>query len=128
VFTVLPGCRSGEEVRSAIAYLDADDADKDYTPFLNESQNNFKGSCVYCNHCQPCPAGIDIATVNKYLDIARLDEAHIPPSIALHYRSLERGGLDCIACGKCEDRCPFDVPIIDNMISARTLFGEREWL
>jgi predicted aldo/keto reductase-like oxidoreductase len=123
VFTVLPGCRSAEEIRSAVAYLDADAAAKDYTPFLNESHNNFKGSCVYCSHCQPCPAGIDIATVNKYLDIARLDEAHIPPSVAQHYRSLGRSALDCTACGKCEARCPFDVPIIANMASAQTLFG-----
>ncbi len=29
------------------------------------------GNCVYCNHCQPCPVGIDIGLVNKYYDLAK---------------------------------------------------------
>lgn len=28
------------------------------------------GRCMYCNHCQPCPARIDIAAVTKFLDLA----------------------------------------------------------
>lgn len=26
--------------------------------------------CVYCNHCKPCPVGIDVGLVNKYYDLA----------------------------------------------------------
>ena len=65
--------------------------------------------------------GIDIATVNKYLDIARLDAKHISPSIRSHYAGLDKSGGDCIACGSCESRCPFDVPIIKNMAEAAQL-------
>lgn len=124
VFSTLLGCQTGEEVRDAMTYLQAGDADKDYTPFLSELPQNFQGKCVYCSHCQPCPVDIDIATVNKYLDIAVLDEANISPSIRSHYHSLATGGDACIACGSCEDRCPFGVPIIDNMAKAARLFHE----
>ncbi|MDL2210454.1 4Fe-4S dicluster domain-containing protein, partial [Desulfovibrio sp. OttesenSCG-928-O18] len=86
-------------------------------------KGGFKGSCVYCNHCLPCPSNIDIAAVNKYLDIAMLDEAAIPPSIAGHYRSLKAHGSDCVACGSCESRCPFGVKVIDGMEKAAALFG-----
>jgi predicted aldo/keto reductase-like oxidoreductase len=122
VFSVLTGCQSAAEVCDAITYLDASDEEKDYTPFINDVQNDFKGHCVYCSHCLPCPAGIDIATVNKYLDIAKLDEQNVPPSIRAHYAALAHGGADCISCGHCESRCPFDVPIIENMMRAKRVF------
>lgn len=122
VFSSLLGCQTGAEVKDALSYLSADEEEKDYTPFLNELQNDFKGNCVYCNHCLPCPAEIDIASVNKYLDIALLDEAHIPPSVKAHYNSLVHSGKDCLACGSCEKRCPFDVPIMEQMKKAASIF------
>lgn len=123
VFSALLGGRTGAEVEQAVGYLAADDEARDYTPFLGETQNDFKGHCVYCNHCLPCPSEIDIAMVNKYLDIARLDEENVPASIRSHYDGLAHGGGDCIACGSCEGRCPFDVPVIENMEKAAALFG-----
>ena len=73
VFSALLGCQSCEQVREAVSYLNASDADKDYTQFLNELSSDFRGQCVYCNHCLPCPSVIDVAAVNRYLDIAKLD-------------------------------------------------------
>ncbi len=124
VCSALLGCQTGDEVKQALRFFEAADADKDYTPFLNELKNDFKGHCVYCNHCLPCPSEIDIAAVNKYLDIAKLDEKNIPPSIRSHYGSLAHSGADCISCGSCEGRCPFGVPIMDNMAQAARLLGE----
>jgi len=125
VASALIGFQTPEEVAAAAGYLTADDSEKDYADVINSVRNDFRGSCVYCSHCQPCPAEIDIATVNKYLDIARLDTACIPPSIRSHYQSLAHGGGECIACGNCEERCPFGVPIIDNMAEAEELLGAR---
>jgi predicted aldo/keto reductase-like oxidoreductase len=70
----------------------------------------------------PCPAGIDIAAVTKYLDIAMINTARIPAGIAAHYMSLKARASDCVACGSCEKRCPFSVKIIDNMRYAEQLF------
>ena len=53
VFSVLLGCQTGSEVKDALTYLKADEADKDFTPFLSELEGNFTGKCVYCSHCQP---------------------------------------------------------------------------
>ncbi len=122
VFSTLVGSQTADEVNESLSYLEAGDTDKDYTPFLGELNNDFAGNCVYCSHCQPCPVDIDIATVNKYLDIARLDKKNIPPSVSSHYRSLKHSGSACIACGSCENRCPFGVPIIKNMTEAAELF------
>ena len=122
VVSALVGCSSREEVLEAASYLDKTDAERDYSDVIRDFQGDFKGHCVYCNHCLPCPMEINIANVHKYLDIATLDEANIPPSVASHYRALEKHASDCTACGNCEQRCPFSVPIIKNMQKAVALF------
>jgi len=123
VSSVMLGCQSRAEVLEAVRYLDMSDEERDYTAALGSLRNDFWGNCVYCGHCQPCPAGIDIAAVNKYLDIARLDRANVPPMTRSHYQSLKATGKDCIACGNCEARCPFGVPVIQNMAEAAQLLG-----
>ena len=120
--SVLLGCKTPGEVADVMEYLSTSDTERDYSGVLSSVRNDFKGSCVYCNHCQPCPVGIDVATVNKYLDIARLDTGNIPPSIRSHYQSLEHNGRDCTTCGHCESRCPFGVPVIKNMAEATRHF------
>lgn len=123
VASVMLGCESGAQVLDHMCYLDASDSERDYAPVMDTLRNDFKGNCVYCSHCQPCPADIDIAAVNKYLDIARLDKENIPPSIRSHYAGLIHSGKDCIGCRSCEKRCPFGVPIVENMGAAAELFG-----
>jgi len=121
VACVLPGCQTAAEVQETMRYFDTTDAERDYTGVLYSEKNNFKGSCVYCSHCQPCPVEIDIAAVTKYLDIARLDKDNIPKTIISHYQSLAHKGDECTKCGHCEERCPFDVPVIKNMKEAAEL-------
>lgn len=128
VASVLLGCKSREELEESVRYLTLCDAERDYVAairsFRGDSKGGFLGSCVYCNHCQPCPAAIDIASVNKYLDIARLNEKEIPPSVRQHYRALSAHGSNCVECGSCEGRCPFSVRVMANMRKAAELFGE----
>jgi len=121
VASVLPGCKTAKEVHETMKYLTASETDKDYTRIISETPNDFKGSCVYCSHCQPCPSGIDIAAVNKYLDIARLDRDNLPPNLRSHYQALD--GEECIGCKGCEVRCPFGVSIVECIAEAKELFG-----
>lgn len=123
VASVMLGCQTREEILDAVRYLDQSDSERDYTHVMNTMRNDFAGNCVYCSHCQPCPEKIDIAAVNKYLDIARLDVSNVPSSIRSHYQGLLHNGKDCIGCGSCEKRCPFGVPIIKNMADAANIFG-----
>ena len=124
VVSTLMGCSEISHVKEAVAYLNASDEEKDYSGIIKDFQGNMKGSCVYCSHCQPCPSKIDIASVTKYLDIAMLDQKIIPQAVLDHYRSLEHKASECVDCKSCEERCPFAVPIIQNMKKAASLFGE----
>jgi len=123
VVSILPGCKTPEEIKEVVDYLDADETQRDYTEILSSVKGGLHGSCLYCSHCQPCPAQIDITTVTKYLDIAKLDTSNVPPSIRSHYKSLKHKGVECTKCGICEKRCPFGVPIIENMKKAEMLLG-----
>ena len=122
VVSALVGCNTPEQVEEAVAYIGLSDEERDYADIISGHKFNFEGNCVYCSHCLPCPSGIDIAGVNRCLDTARLDEANIPSSIQKKYKAMPTNASDCTACGSCEDRCPFGVPVIRNMELAARLF------
>lgn len=124
VVSTLVGCQNRQHVLDAVKYFTLSDEEKDYAPIISSVKKDFRGCCVYCNHCLPCPSEIDIASVNKYLDIAVLDENNIPSGAMHHYRKLANHASDCIECGSCEERCPFGVNVIENMRDAARIFGQ----
>lgn len=105
VLTVLPGMSSVAQVDHLLKFFDASDAEKDYSLLGSFSPADAVGHCVYCNHCKPCPVGIEIGLVNKYYDLACNADA----MAVEHYRGLTRHAEDCIQCGHCNQRCPFRV-------------------
>lgn len=125
VASVLVGFDTPEQVDAALAYETASPQEKDYATLLAKApQHAFSGQCTYCGHCAPCPSGIDIAMVNKFYDLAAM-QPETPASLKEHYLALEATAADCVACGGCETRCPFGVPVIERMALARAQFGQE---
>ena len=122
VASTLIGCRSRAQVEAAVRYLELTDEEKDCSPIIRDVKADFRGKCVYCRHCLPCPSLIDIARIHRCLDAA-LECKEIPPKNASFYLAQKARGADCISCGSCEERCPFGVPIQENMARAAALFG-----
>ena len=123
VASVMLGMQTVDEVKHAAAFSEASESEKDYSEILiSKPAYSLQGKCMYCNHCHPCAADLDIAQINKYLDLVQL-ENKIPSTIQEHYNSLEHTASECIECGVCEPRCPFNVPIIERMRKAAELFG-----
>ena len=107
----------------AAAYETAAKEEKDYASVLARAPRHTfgQGECTYCGHCKPCPAGIDIAMVNKLYDLALMQE-ELPASLKAHYDQLSANADACIGCKSCESRCPFGVKIADRMAEAVRLF------
>ena len=105
ILTVLPGAQSVEEVEKLLAYYDQPEEALDYSVIGSFAPPQANGKCVYCNHCKPCPVGIDIGLVNKYYDLAKAGDG----MVVEHYRTLEKNAADCVQCGHCDSRCPFSV-------------------
>ena len=111
VLAVLPGVSNTAEVEELLRFYEADAAARDYAVIGSFAPPQAAGKCVYCNHCKPCPAGIDVGLVNKYYDLAASGDA-----LAVeHYKTLEKNASHCVGCGHCDSRCPFGVKQSERM-------------
>ena len=123
VKVVIVGCHTVQEVLEAVKYYDLSSEERSYSHiFASGNSIHMTGRCMYCNHCQPCPAHIDIAAVTKFLDLA-LQQESVPETVMEHYKALPAKADDCLMCGKCESNCPFGVNIRENMKKAQAVFG-----
>lgn len=119
VMCVLPGVRTVEDLDLVLAQMEAPEKTRDYS-LINELQpQEIEGVCVYCNHCQPCPAGLDIGLINKYYDLTRAGDVQA----AGHYENLSKHASDCLHCGHCQARCPFHVRQEKRMDEIAGCFG-----
>ena len=123
VASIMVGAANEQHADDALAYETAAEKELDYASVLaNAPRHAYFGQCTYCGHCAPCAAHIDIALVNKFYDLAAMQD-DVPASVRAHYEALDATAADCIACAACESRCPFGVKIADRMTKAAALFG-----
>lgn len=123
VAAVMSGARNLEELKTSIVYETASESEKDYAGALAKLPKiSWKGHCMYCGHCAPCPVGVDVAAVTKFLRLAEA-QGMVPETVREHYAVLPHHAGECVACGSCEKRCPFEVPVIENMRRAAEVFG-----
>lgn len=108
-----------EHLDTILKFLTATDGEKDYSVISTFTADCIQGTCVYCSHCQPCPAGIGIGLVNKYYDLAQAGDA----LAANHYTKLSVKADACLHCGHCESRCPFGVKQERRMEEIGRYFG-----
>lgn len=125
VASVPVGVSTLGEVDAALAYAEATEANRDYSEVIaGGPRTSIQGSCMYCGHCAPCTSGIDIAQVNKFVDLA-LPQKTVPDTLRDHYALLDHKASECIECAVCESNCPFAVDIVGKMHTAVDLFEER---
>ncbi len=120
VLTAVPGVQTMEHLDVLLGFVDAKPEDKDYSVIGTYTADKIAGTCVYCNHCRPCPAGIDIGLVNKYYDLALAGDT----LAANHYTKVEVKASECLGCGHCDDRCPFGVKQSERMKAIKQYFGD----
>ena len=124
VATVLSGVRSLDDLKKTLAYETAAPAARDYAAALAAFPRiSWAGHCMYCGHCAPCPKGIDVAAVTKFLNLCRAQNM-VPETVWEHYAALPHHAGACVGCGQCETRCPFGVDIRKNMQDALRVFGQ----
>ena len=119
VLTVLPGAKSVEEIDCLLRYYEQTEAALDYSVIGTFAPPEANGKCVYCNHCAPCPAGLDIGMINKFYDLAKIGDEMARE----HYMALDRTASECISCGHCISRCPFSVDQMGRMQTISEYFG-----
>lgn len=120
----IPGMYCAEEVEQNTAAVD------DLSPLTVEElaeidaiRDKLCGNfCRRCGYCAPCTAGIDIPacfTMANYLENYELADW-----ARSRYYAYQAHAEDCIGCGKCEERCPYQLPIREKLQQIKAIFGK----
>ena len=124
VTVVIPGMAEEKEIGQNIA------ACADASPLTGEEKEKIlairsslgTNFCRRCNYCQPCSAGISISSV--FLFEGYLSRYGLADWAKGRYDAMGKYASDCIGCGACESRCPYNLPIRKMLQAAAVKFGK----
>ncbi len=124
VTVVIPGMADKNEILQNVA------ATSDTTPLNAEEKNKVAkireelgtNFCRRCNYCAPCAAGINIPAV--FLFEGYYSRYDLKEWASERYSQLAKTASDCIGCGACESRCPYDLPIRQMLKAAAEIMGK----
>ena len=86
---------------------------------VKELGTNF---CRRCNYCAPCAVGINIPSV--FLFEGYLSRYGLEEWARGRYATLPVKASECVECGVCESRCPYNLPIREMMRKASEKFDK----
>lgn len=123
VSVVIPGMYDVREIEENIAAIEdmspLDQSEKEKIETIRKELGT--QFCRRCNYCQPCTAGIPISGIfvlEGYLNRYGLGEW-----AKQRYASMGKKAGDCVGCGVCETRCPYQLPIRDMLARCKAEFG-----
>ena len=111
----IPGMGDAKEVYENCAAVDAGELNDDdkaaCQKIVSELGKNF---CRRCGYCAPCPQGINIPS--NFLFANYLRHYGLAEWAKGRYYSMEITAKDCVKCGICETRCPYELPIREMLV------------
>lgn len=78
--------------------------------------------CRRCGYCAPCTVGINIGTC--FLMSNYLHKYNLAQWATARYEALPFHAGDCVECGVCETRCPYNLPIREMLRNVARDFGK----
>lgn len=122
VTVVIPGMAAAEEADQNLAAVNdtapLSQAEKEKIQSIRDELGT--QFCRRCNYCAPCSAGISIYT--QFLLEGYYNRYNLQDWAISRYRAQDKKASDCIDCGVCETRCPYNLPIRDMMKRVSKLF------
>ena len=123
VSVVIPGMYSVDEVHQNLAAME------DASPLTEQELERIDAIrkelgtqfCRRCNYCQPCTAGIGISGI--FVLEGYLKRYGLGDWAKARYAGMEKKAGDCVGCGACEARCPYQLPIREMLRRCKAEFG-----
>jgi len=117
----IPGFDSVESVDQIVAFYEKPNVVSGEDRRLMERYRIELGKafCRRCEYCMPCPAGVMITPAMAYKVVA----SRMSPAVSVEFArpAMESISL-CTACGECEERCPYGLPIQEMLKASYDLF------
>lgn len=80
-----------------------------------------KEFCRTCGYCQPCPQGIRIPVILRHLGYYK--RYGLETWARQRYGMVEVKPDECKECGECEEKCPYNLPVMSMLKEAHELLG-----
>ncbi len=111
VSSIIPGMDSVEQVLANAELA------KNYQGLTMEERNELKAEtdklgtrfCRRCEYCQPCLQDIQIPQV--FLLEGYYSRYNLKEWAKERYKALAVQANECVECGRCEEKCPYNLPI-----------------
>ena len=122
VSVVIPGMAEEREIEQNLAAVN------NTAPLSSQEQEKLQqiqdslGTqfCRRCRYCEPCSAGISIYTM--FLLEGYYSRYDLQDWAQMRYDNAEKKASDCIGCGVCETRCPYQLPIRQMLKKVEKIF------
>ncbi len=124
VDVVIPGMANEKEIEENAKSI------SDTSPLLRDEEEKIAkireslgtNFCRRCNYCAPCTVGINIPSV--FLLEGYFSRYDLKDWAQVRYSALGKFASDCIECGACEARCPYNLPIREMLKKAANVMGK----
>ena len=106
----LPGFDSLEAVDEVVSFYETPNRVSNEDEAMMQTYRRELGQqfCRRCEYCQPCPQGVMITPAMGYQVVAR----RMSPAVSVDFsRAAMETVPQCIDCGVCLQRCPYNLPI-----------------
>ena len=123
VSVVIPGMAEEKEIQQNLAACcDRSALTYEELERINAIRDQLGGNfCRRCNYCAPCAVGISMP--NVFLSEGYWTRYGLESYARSKYDGLSAHASDCIGCGACETRCPYNLPIRQMLKKVKELFG-----
>lgn len=122
IATVIPGYRSTEEVYFAVNVAEH------FNGLSSEEKKAYRFGelppepfCRECGLCTPCPDGVEIPTILRWDTYCTFYD--ITNWTRDQYPKLRTRVDSCTECGECEEKCPYNLPVINMLKEAERRLG-----
>lgn len=118
----IPGMDSIEQVRQntdVLKDLKLNQEDNEKIEEIRKSLGN--RFCRRCEYCLPCPVGVNIPA--NFLLEGYYTRYNLKGWAIQRYEATNGKASECINCGLCETKCPYDLPIRDMLKDVANKLG-----
>lgn len=119
---VIPGMDSVNQVIENTSVLNnlniTNEENLEIKDIIEKLGNRF---CRRCEYCMPCPVGINIPM--NFLLEGYYSRYNLKEWSKDRYKSLDVNASNCIECGKCESKCPYELHIREMLKDVSNILG-----